>query len=89
MATGKVKWFSNSKGYGFITPDGGGSDIFVHFSSISSEGFRSLKRNQPVSFELNTGGKGLHALNVCPLEDDQEISGAVSSPDEGDEGSSE
>ena len=64
MATGTVKWFNNAKGYGFIAPAEGGDDVFVHFSAIKSEGYKSLKEGQPVSFETETGPKGLQAMNV-------------------------
>ena len=58
MATGTVKWFNDSKGYGFITPDGGGEDLFAHFSAINMAGFKTLKEGQKVSFEVTTGNKG-------------------------------
>ena len=58
MATGKVKWFNDAKGYGFITPDGGGEDLFAHFSAIQSAGFKTLKEGQKVSFEITEGNKG-------------------------------
>ena len=64
MPKGKVKWFSNAKGYGFILAEGSDKDIFVHFSSIQSEGYRSLKEGDPVEFELVEGPKGLKADNV-------------------------
>ena len=64
MATGKVKWFNESKGFGFITPDDGGNDVFVHFSAIQSEGFRKLEEGQSVSFEIEDGPKGPQASNV-------------------------
>ena len=64
MQTGIVKWFNDSKGYGFITPDGGGEDLFAHFSEIKSNGFKSLKENQRVSFEVTTGPKGKQASNI-------------------------
>ncbi|WP_274884721.1 cold-shock protein [Vibrio harveyi] len=62
--TGLVKWFSESKGFGFITPDNGGSDLFVHFKSIVSEGFKTLSEGQKVSFVVEQGNKGPQAGNV-------------------------
>lgn len=67
MATGTVKWFNDAKGYGFITPDEGGEDVFAHFSEIKGSGFKSLKDNQKVNFEIKTGPKGKQAANITPL----------------------
>jgi len=64
MATGKVKWFNNAKGFGFIQEDGCEDDIFTHFSTIQMEGYKTLKAGQEVEFELEEGPKGLHASNV-------------------------
>ena len=64
MATGIVKWFNDSKGFGFITPDEGGEDLFAHFSAIQSAGFKTLKENQRVYFEVTTGPKGKQASNI-------------------------
>lgn len=64
MPTGTVKWFNNAKGFGFILPDGGGEDLFAHYSSIEMEGYRTLKAGQPVSFEIEKGDKGLHAKSI-------------------------
>lgn len=64
MATGTVKWFNADKGIGFITPDGGGKDVFVHHSSILGEGFKTLQDGQPVEFDVTEGAKGLQAANV-------------------------
>lgn len=67
MATGKVKWFNNAKGYGFVRPDEGGEDLFVHYSYIQMDGFKSLKAGQPVSYEVQQAPKGYHAVNLTPL----------------------
>ncbi|BDX06163.1 cold shock domain protein CspD [Planctobacterium marinum] len=64
MAVGKVKWFNNAKGFGFIVPDGGGEDIFAHYSTIQMDGYRTLKAGQEVNFEVENGPKGLHAENI-------------------------
>jgi CspA family cold shock protein len=64
MATGTVKWFNDAKGFGFITPDGGGEDLFAHFSAINMPGFKTLKEGQKVSFEVTTGPKGKQASNI-------------------------
>ena len=64
MATGIVKWFSDAKGFGFIEPDGGGGDVFAHFSSVQMEGFRTLRQGSRVSFDLVQGPKGDSAQNI-------------------------
>jgi len=64
MTTGTVKWFNESKGFGFISQDGGGDDVFVHFNAIQSTGFKTLNEGQSVSFEVENGPKGLQASNV-------------------------
>jgi len=65
MPEGVVKWFSSEKGYGFITPDGGGKDLFVHFSEVQAEGFKSLEEGQRVTFEETEGRKGPQASTVA------------------------
>jgi CspA family cold shock protein len=64
--TGTVKWFNEGKGFGFITPDSGGKDLFAHFSHIQGGGFKSLAENQRVQFEVTQGQKGPQASNICP-----------------------
>ena len=68
MATGTVKWFNDSKGFGFITPEDGGEDLFVHFSAIQGQGFKTLAEGQRVSYDETTGQKGKQASNVRPAE---------------------
>lgn len=67
MATGTVKWFNDAKGFGFITPDEGGEDVFAHFSQIKVNGFKTLAENQKVSFDVTMGPKGKQASNIQPL----------------------
>jgi CspA family cold shock protein len=67
MQTGTVKWFNDAKGFGFNTPDGGGEDLFAHFSEVKSEGFKSLSDGQKVNFEVRMGPKGKQAANIQPL----------------------
>lgn len=64
MASGTVKWFNEEKGFGFIAPDGGGQDVFVHYSGIEGSGFRALQENQRVQFEVTQGQKGPQAVSV-------------------------
>jgi CspA family cold shock protein len=68
MATGTVKWFNDSKGFGFITPEGGGEDLFAHFSAIQAQGFKTLTEGQRVTFDVTTGPKGKQAANIRPAE---------------------
>ena len=67
MNTGVVKWFNSSKGYGFITNDANGEDVFVHFSAINGEGFKSLEEGQAVTYDLTEGARGMQAANVTKL----------------------
>jgi CspA family cold shock protein len=68
MQTGTVKWFNDAKGFGFITQDNGGEDVFCHHTAIQAEGFRSLAEGQKVEFEVTKGPKGLQAASVRPLK---------------------
>jgi len=68
MATGTVKWFNDAKGFGFVTPEDGGKDVFAHFSAIQGGGFKTLKEGQRVSFDVTSGPKGLQAANVRAAE---------------------
>jgi CspA family cold shock protein len=66
MASGKVKWFNETKGFGFITPDAGGEELFAHYSAIQTTGFKVLKENQRVTYDVTQGQKGLQATNIVP-----------------------
>ncbi len=69
MATGRVKWFNNAKGYGFVRPDDGGNDLFVHYSYINMDGYKTLKAGQPVNFDVKEAAKGDHAINLTALSE--------------------
>ncbi|PIE43736.1 MAG: cold-shock protein [Gammaproteobacteria bacterium] len=70
MPRGKVKWFNNAKGYGFIIEEGETEDLFAHFSSIQIEGYKTLKAGQTVTFEKQPSSKGTHAVNICPVPEE-------------------
>jgi CspA family cold shock protein len=83
MPTGRVKWFNNAKGYGFILPEEGGEDYFAHYSSIQMEGYKTLKAGQLVEFEILEGEKGSHAINIRAAEEtDEETATKVDAPGE-------
>ncbi|MFV3380399.1 MULTISPECIES: cold shock domain-containing protein CspD [Pseudomonas] len=65
MASGKVKWFNNAKGYGFVNEEGKSEDLFAHYSHIQMDGYKTLKAGQSVTFDIVQGPKGLHAVNIC------------------------
>lgn len=68
MSTGTVKWFNEAKGFGFISPEDGGEDLFAHFSAIQGQGFKTLRENQKVSFDMTTGPKGKQAANIRSMD---------------------
>ncbi|MBS3803415.1 MAG: cold shock domain-containing protein CspD [Oleiphilaceae bacterium] len=68
MPNGKVKWFNNAKGYGFIIEDGGSDDLFAHFSAIQMDGYKTLKAGQAVTFDKKPSDKGIHAVNILPAD---------------------
>jgi len=70
MASGKVKWFNNAKGYGFINEDGKTEDLFAHYSAITMDGYKTLKAGQPVKFDIIQGPKGLHAVAISGVTQD-------------------
>ena len=71
IATGSVKWFNNAKGYGFILPDGGGEDLFAHYSAIQMDGYKTLNAGQKVSFDVVQGANGLQAVNIRTVAEDE------------------
>jgi cold shock protein len=73
MPAGTVKWFNDAKGFGFIEPEGGGPDVFAHFSAVRRDGFRTLKQGSRVSYEVVTGPKGSLAQNIQPLDVEVEV----------------
>jgi CspA family cold shock protein len=73
MSTGQVKWFNNAKGFGFILPDGGGGDLFAHYSAITMDGYKTLKAGQTVSFDIVEGPKGLHAANIQAVNGEDRV----------------
>lgn len=79
MPRGKVKWFNNAKGYGFIIEEGCSDDLFAHFSSVQMEGYKTLKAGQPVTFEKKPSDKGIHAVNIVPEEQPQKQDSSESS----------
>lgn len=80
MLSGKVKWFNNAKGYGFVVADGRDEDLFAHYSAIQMEGYKTLKAGQAVRFDILQGPKGLHAVNISPLLTTSESPAIISSP---------
>ncbi len=80
MTHGKVKWFNNAKGYGFVLPDTGGDDLFAHYSSILMDGYRTLRAGQAVTFDVQEGPKGLHAVNIR-VHESQELGDEEFTPD--------
>jgi cold shock protein len=80
MLSGKVKWFNNAKGYGFILADGRDEDLFAHYSAIQMDGYKTLKAGQPVNFDIIQGPKGLHAVNIRAASASAETPAAISQP---------
>jgi cold shock protein len=80
MLSGKVKWFNNAKGYGFIVADGRDEDLFAHYSAIEMDGYKTLKAGQAVKFDILQGPKGLHAVNISPIAATSESPATTSSP---------
>ncbi|CAN0595522.1 cold shock domain-containing protein CspD [Marinobacter goseongensis] len=91
MPKGKVKWFNNAKGYGFIIEEGCSDDLFAHFSSVQMDGYKTLKAGQTVTFDKKPSDKGVHAVNIVPEEQAQKSaqSGAEESPEKKSEAAAE
>jgi len=89
MPTGSVKWFNNAKGYGFVRPDTGGDDLFVHYSYIKMDGYRSLKAGQFVQFDIQAATNGFHAVNLTTLSDHDDVAKADKKQQMGAENSAE
>ena len=83
MATGKVKWFNNAKGYGFVPAATGGEDLFAHYSSIVMDGYKTLRAGQDVTFDVQEGSKGLHAVNIRVVSEEGVVSEENAMPEEG------
>ena len=86
MAIGRVKWFNNAKGYGFVLLEEGGDDLFAHFSSIQMEGYKTLKAGQHIEFDIDEGPKGLHAINIRTVDGTDDASDTDSEDPAGDDG---
>ena len=84
MPTGKVKWFNNAKGYGFIIEEGCSDDLFAHFSSVQMEGYKTLKAGQAVTFDKKPSDKGVHAVNIVPVDQPQKQSAESEASSQGD-----
>ena len=83
MAVGRVKWFNNAKGYGFILQENGGEDLFAHYSSIQMDGYRTLKAGQDVEFDIVAADRGFHAINIRRTGEIEVVGGAPLQPDIG------
>ncbi|MEX0604205.1 MAG: cold shock domain-containing protein CspD [Marinobacter sp.] len=83
MPIGKVKWFNNAKGYGFIIEEGCSDDLFAHFSSVQMDGYKTLKAGQAVTFDKKPSDKGVHAVNIVPVDQPQKQSAESDTPTEG------
>lgn len=77
MTIGKVKWFNNAKGYGFVLPDNEGEDLFIHYSAIQMDGYKTLKAGQEIQFDIVEGPKGLHAVNIQDVDGEDQTTPAI------------